>query len=116
MPMDWSPLRDALTRWRTWTDAGAVLFLCWFLLLLVRSRLVRDLQSFLLADGRLISVLPWGIATPRAVVAALASLGIPLAAASLLAALLSISPPVEGDTEPERRERDDRSRPGREQG
>ncbi|MFB6087278.1 MAG: hypothetical protein ABEJ85_02060 [Haloarculaceae archaeon] len=85
--MSRSRLRAALLHWRTWVNVGALLCLGWFLLLLVRPRLIRELQSYLLANKHLIPLLPNGIATPRIVVGTLASLGIPLAFAILLLTL-----------------------------
>lgn len=83
---------DRATHWRTWAGVGGVLSLCWFLLLLAHPYLVLELQSLLLANSGLIPHLPHGIATPRTVVGALASLGLPVMFIALVLSLLFASP------------------------
>ena len=88
--MPWSRLWKYLTHWRTWTNFGGVVLLAWFLLLLAAPQVVRKLQSYLLANRRLLPLLPDGIATPRVVVEALTTL-VPLSAVLILFLTLALA-------------------------
>jgi hypothetical protein len=99
--MPWSRLRTFLTHWRTWTNVGGILLLAWFLLLLVRPEVVRELQSYLLANRHLLPLLPDGIATPRIVVESLTTLA-PLSAVLILFLTLALAARPDEEIERER--------------